>query len=145
MSEIDVSTLKVGDRLPSLTVEPISRATLALFAGASGDHNPIHIDSDFAKASGMGDVFAHGMLSMGYLSRVLVAFLPQACLRDFRVRFRSITPVHARPTCEGQVSSVEQSETETVITVDLDVRLADGTQTLAGTAIFAVPTQSSTG
>ncbi|MDB4032643.1 MaoC/PaaZ C-terminal domain-containing protein [Porticoccaceae bacterium] len=49
----------VGTQIPPLTLPPISRYTLALFAGASGDHNPIHIDSDFAKASGMPDVFAH--------------------------------------------------------------------------------------
>ena len=40
------------------------RATLALFAGASGDHNPIHIDLDVARSAGLDDVFAHGMLSM---------------------------------------------------------------------------------
>ena len=43
----------VGTEIPSLELPPISRYTLALFAGASGDHNPIHIDSDFAKQAGM--------------------------------------------------------------------------------------------
>ncbi len=33
-------TLQVGTELPALTIDPISRTTLALFAGASGDHNP---------------------------------------------------------------------------------------------------------
>ncbi len=42
---------------------PVDRTTLALFAGASGDHNPIHIDIDFARRAGMPDVFAHGMLA----------------------------------------------------------------------------------
>ena len=46
---------------------------LALFAGASGDHNPIHIDIDFARKAGMPDVFAHGMLSMAWLGRLLTA------------------------------------------------------------------------
>ena len=59
-----------SDRIPFET-EPISRLTLALFAGASGDHNPIHVDLDFARAAGMDDVFAHGMLSMAYLGRML--------------------------------------------------------------------------
>ena len=56
-------TVQVGDALPPLQLPPVDRTTLALFAGASGDHNPIHIDIDFARRAGMPDVFAHGMLS----------------------------------------------------------------------------------
>ena len=48
----------------------------ALFAGASWDHNPIHIDTDFARASGHPDVFAHGMLVMGYLGQALSDVVP---------------------------------------------------------------------
>ena len=50
-----------------LAIEPISRTTLALFAGASGDHHPVHIDLDHARSTGNQDVFAHGMLTMAYL------------------------------------------------------------------------------
>ena len=62
--------LQQGDSLPPLVTEPISRQTLALYAGASGDHNPMHIDSDFAKQSGMDDVFCardaeHGVFGEG--------------------------------------------------------------------------------
>ena len=60
-----------GTELPPLVVDPISRTTLALFAGASGDHNPIHIDLDVARSAGLDDVFAQGMLSMAYLGRLL--------------------------------------------------------------------------
>ena len=63
--------VQVGDALPALELSPISRTTLALFAGASGDHNPIHIDTDFARKAGMPDVFAHGMLGMAWLGRLL--------------------------------------------------------------------------
>jgi acyl dehydratase len=44
------------------------RETLALYAGASRDHKPIHVDVDFARAAGMPDVVAHGMLSMAWLA-----------------------------------------------------------------------------
>ena len=66
-----MSDIQVGSEIPALELAPITRFTLALYAGASGDHNPIHIDSDFAKKAGMPDVFAHGMLSMAYLGRML--------------------------------------------------------------------------
>ena len=69
--------IHVGMDLPSLRVEPISRKTLALFAGASGDHQPTHIDIDAAKAKGRDDVIAHGMLMMAYLGRVVTDLVPQ--------------------------------------------------------------------
>ena len=61
--------INVGDEVIHLEVPPISRTTLALYGGASGDHNPMHIDIDYAKAAGESDVFAHGMLVMAYLGR----------------------------------------------------------------------------
>ena len=57
--------VKVGDELPPLVKGPIEQIQLTRYAGASGDFNPIHQDDEFARAAGMGGVFAHGMLSMG--------------------------------------------------------------------------------
>ena len=68
--------LQVGDAIPVLELPPVSRLTLALYCGASGDHNPIHVDSDFARSAGMPDVFAHGMLSMAWLGRLLTDWVP---------------------------------------------------------------------
>ena len=124
--------------LPELTVEPISRTTLALFAGASGDRNPIHIDLDVARSAGLDDVFAHGMLSMAYLGRLLTDAFPQQQLRSWKVRFAAITPVHARPVCTGRIISIDESAGERLATIDLRVTLADGTQTLAGQAVVAL-------
>lgn len=123
----------VGDTLPPLTVDPISRTTLALFAGASGDHNPIHVDIDNARSAGLDDVFAHGMLSTAYLARLLTDWIPQERLRSLRVRFVAVTPVHGSPTCTGRVTAVDDH----TATVDLTVTLADGTVTLTGRATIA--------
>lgn len=124
----------VGDALPPLTLPPISRTTLALFAGASGDHNPIHIDLDVARSAGLDDVFSHGMLSMAYLGRLLTNWQPLSHLHSWSVRFVSITPIHGEPTCTGRVSAIEEVDGKPVATVDLEVTLADGTRTLAGVA-----------
>lgn len=125
--------LSTETALPALQIEPISRTTLALFAGASNDHNPIHIDLDNARSAGLDDVFAHGMLSMAYLSRYVVQLAPQDKLRHFSTRFTSITPVHGAPKCTGTVTSVGDDE----VTVDLTVALEDGTTTLQATARYA--------
>lgn len=93
----------VGDAMPVLQLAPISRTTLALFAGASGDHNPIHIDIDFAQKAGMKDVFAHGMLSMAYLARALAEWVPQRRILTYGVRFAAITQLGDRVQCSGKV------------------------------------------
>jgi acyl dehydratase len=125
---------RVGDTLPPLALPPISRTTLALFAGASGDHNPIHIDIDNARSAGFDDVFAHGMLSMAWLGRLLTGWVSQDRIRSLSVRFAAITPVHASPTCTGTVVAVDGDSA----TVDLAVTLADGTTTLTGRAVIAL-------
>ncbi|WP_092803645.1 MaoC/PaaZ C-terminal domain-containing protein [Rhodococcus globerulus] len=125
--------MKTGDVLPSLELPEISRTTLALYAGASGDHNPMHIDLDVARSGGMDDVFAHGMLSMAYLGRLLTNYVPQERIRTYSVRFASITPLHATPTCTGTVTKVEDG----LAHLDIAVTLSDGTVTLRGDAVVA--------
>ena len=133
-----MSEIEAGTRIPSLELAPISRHTLALYAGASGDHNPIHIDSDFARAAGMPDVFAHGMLSMAYLGRMLTRWQPQARLRKFGTRFTAITQVHDVVTCSGQVVEIFEEGGETLARCAIQAATSDGTQTLVGEALVAL-------
>ena len=128
----------VGTEIPSLELPPISRYTLALFAGASGDHNPIHIDSDFAKQAGMPDVFAHGMLSMAYLGRLLTDWKPQSSLRKFSTRFAAITQLHDVVTCSGTVVEIIQAEGETLARCEININNHDGAATLVGEALVAL-------
>jgi len=131
---IATSEWEVGTVLPALELDPITRTDLALFAGGSGDHNTIHLDIDVARAAGMDDVFAQGMLSMAYLARLVTDHVPAPALRELTVRFTAITPVGARPTCTAEVVTVEDG----LATLDLRVALQDGTVTLAGSAVVSV-------
>ena len=114
-----------------LELPPVSRTTLALYAGASGDHNPLHIDIDAARSAGFDDVFTHGMLSMAFLGRLLTDLVPQERIRSYQVRFTSITPVLAEPVCEARIAKAEDGLTH----LDLTVSLPDGAVTLRGSAI----------
>lgn len=129
--------LKVGDVLPELRPGPVSRTTLALFAGGSGDHNPIHVDIDAARAAGADDVFVHGMLTMAHVGRLLTDRFPQDRLRALRARFTAITPVNAEPVCTGEVTAVEDAGGERLATIEITVALGDGTKTLLGEAVVA--------
>jgi len=133
---VTFDAVQVGDELPAVSLRAISRTTLALFAGASGDHNPIHIDIDFAKAAGMPDVFAHGMLNMAYLGHLLTAWVPQTAVREFSTRFVSITQIHAVVTCTGRV--VEKRESN-LVALEIEAADQNGDVKLAGKAVVELP------
>lgn len=130
--------VKAGDELPALEFGPISRSTLALYAGASGDHNPVHIDIDFAKKAGLPDVFAHGMLSFGVLSRVVTQWSGGARLRSFGARFVSITHVHDVVSCRGTVTECFEEGGERRARIEVVAAAQDGRETLRGEAVVAL-------
>lgn len=138
MSEVTYDSLAVGDTVPAMTSAPVSRTTLALFAGASGDHNPIHIDIDVAKTAGMQDVFAQGMLSMAYLGRMLTDWVPQASLREFSNRFTAITWLADEITCTGTVTEKIEVGGEKLVRLDLVAANQRGEVKLAGQALVAL-------
>ena len=131
MKRLDLS---IGDEIAPLELPAISRTQLALFAGASGDHNPIHVDIDFARAAGHPDVFAHGMLVMADLGRLLTDAFPIGALRRFSTRFTAITRVHDRLTCRGRVAEIVEAEGERLARLDLSVTDQSGELKLAGSA-----------
>jgi acyl dehydratase len=111
--------VQVGDELPAAATAAGDRTTLALFAGASGDHNPIHIDTDFARKSGMPDVFAQGMLGMAWLGRLLTQWAPQSQLRRFDVRFQGITHLGHAVRCSGRVVEKLEHNGERCVRVEM--------------------------
>lgn len=130
--------IAVGDAMPVLQLPPISRTTLALFAGASGDHNPIHIDIDFARKAGMKDVFAHGMLSMAYLARALTEWVPQRRILSYGVRFAAITHLGDRVQCSGKVVEKLTHAGRPCARIELTAAKATGEVSLAGEALVAL-------
>jgi len=135
---LSFDTVKVGDALPPLTLPPLSRATLALYAGASGDHNPIHIDIDFARAAGMPDVVAHGMLSMAWLGRLLTLWVPQERIREFSVRFSAMTQVGERIACTGRITEKLERNGERLIRIVVATANEAGEVKLTGDALIAL-------
>ena len=128
----------VGERLVNKSFPPISRHTLALYCGASGDHNPIHVDLDFARKAGFDDVFAHGMLAMAYLGQALTDAVTPSAIRSFSTRFVAITQLGARLTCEGSVVELFEAEGEKRARLSLTAKDEKGEVKLAGEAVIAL-------
>jgi acyl dehydratase len=138
MTATHLSALCVGDELPPLVLGPVDRTTLALFAGASGDHNPIHIDVDFARKSGLPDVFAHGMLGMAWLCRLLTQWAPQRQLRKVDVRFAGITHLGNTIHCRGRVVEIAERDGERCARVEVSSTNQYGQTKIAGEAWVAL-------
>ena len=138
MSEMVIDCPAVGERIVHKTFPPITRHTLALYCGASGDHNPIHVDIDFAKAAGFPDVFSHGMLVMGYLGQALTDAVAPQRIRVFSTRFSAITQLGARLTCEGHVTELLENKGEKQARLALTTKDEKGELKLAGEAIIAL-------
>lgn len=120
----------VGETAFTRTFPPISRHTLALYCGASGDTNPMHVDSDFAKAAGFPDVFSHGMLVMAYLGVALEEAMAKGSVRAFSTRFLAITQLGAEITCEARIAAVEGD----LVQLDLEAKDQNGEVKLKGSA-----------
>jgi acyl dehydratase len=132
-------SVAIGEAVPVLMIDPISRSTLALFAGASGDHNPMHIDIDVARSAGMKDVFAHGMLGMAYVGRFLTNWVPQQSLREFSIRFSAITGVNEKIICRGTVVEKREVDGEKLVLLDIAATNEDGEMKLQGQSLIALP------
>ncbi len=134
----DPHEIRVDDEMPTLEFPPINRATLALFAGASGDHNPIHIDIDHARQAGMKDVFAHGMLSMAYLGRTLTQWVPQHRVLRYGVRFSAMTYLGDSVRCKAKVVELLVHKGRPCARVALSASRNGGEVTLTGDALVAL-------
>lgn len=132
------TSIGVGDVLPELRLPAIDRKTLAIFAGASGDLNPIHIDIDFARRAGMPDVFAHGMLGMAWLGRLITLWRVQSHLRRFDVRFMGIAHLGNQPVLTGRVIETLSQGEEQLARVQVEMRNQHGELKIQGEALVAL-------
>lgn len=129
---------QVGDKLVAKTFPPITRHTLALYCGASGDHNPMHVDIDFAKKAGFPDVFAQGMLAMAYMGQALTDVVAPGHIRNFSTRFNAITQLGATLTCEGSVAELFEDGGEKRARISLTTTDEHGEVKLTGEAVVAL-------
>ncbi len=130
-----------GDEAP-VRSRVLTRTDLVMYAGASGDYNPMHHDEVKAQQAGQPSVFGHGMFSMGFLGTAITDYVGVGNVRRYRARFAK------------QTWPDEELRTAIVVTgkrvdggdhlVDLDVRLrnAEGEEKVVGEATAVVPSRA---
>ena len=100
-----------GTEIPPLE-RTVTQGRIDAYALASGDHNPIHLDPDFAAATPFGGTIAHGMLLLAYASAALARAFGLAWLEtgSLKVRFRNPAPAGTTVTARGRVERLEPRE-----------------------------------
>ena len=87
-SYINFNQVQIGDALPTIKKEPVTKTQLVRYAGASGDFNPLHTDDAAAQKAGLKGVIAQGPLIMGFVGQAIARWVSKRCLERFQVRFK---------------------------------------------------------
>lgn len=128
-----------GDEAPPDTlVREVSRTDWVVYAGASGDHNPMHSDEVAAKAAGLPSVFGHGMFTAGVLASALHRRYGVGSLRRFKVRFaRQVWPGEAMTAMSKVIRKYEQ-DGQGLVDLECGIVNQRGEVTITGEATAAL-------
>ena len=99
----------------------ITRADLVAYAGASGDHNPIHQDESVARSVGLPGVIAHGMYTMALAARAVEAWFPGAEVVSFGCKFTNPVVVPAEGGVDVEVAGEAKEPVDGLTTIALTV------------------------
>lgn len=138
MTEVNLSklsALREGINLPEIK-KHITQEKINLYAEASQDFNPIHIDEDFARKTAAGGTIAHGMLVLSYISQMMTNAFGRSWLTGGKLDVRFKTP--ARPgdtvTVSGKIDRIYSSEGKTFINCDVLCSNQNGDTIIMGEA-----------
>ena len=132
---LSATNLKAGDTYTECLVEDLSRTQIVMYAGASGDYNPVHTDEKFTKEiAGYPSVFAHGMLTMGMTGRMLTNYVGDGRLTKYGVRFTS--QVWPGDTLNSTATVV--NVTDGIVNLNVETTNQDGAVVLSGYAAARV-------
>jgi acyl dehydratase len=139
---VDFQQLDVGDSLPPLTKEPVTKLQLVRYAGASGDFNPIHTDDEAARQAGLQGVIAQGILVMGFVGQAITTWVPLSCLRRFKARFTAMTFPGDVITVKATVAEKSISGNQLTVSCHTEARDQAGDIKVAGEFELQLPTTS---
>jgi acyl dehydratase len=134
---LSLASVKVGDEAPSVT-HKLTRTDLVMYAGASGDFNPMHTDETAAQAAGLPSVFGHGMFTMGLLGTALTDYVGVGNLKSYKVRFTKQTWPDEELTTKIVVTGTREDGGEQLVDLECSVANQAGETKVAGEAVAVV-------
>src|SRR6478736_2058002 len=127
--------VQVGDTAPAIDHE-LTRTDLVMYAGASGDFNPMHHDEVAAQAAGLPSVFGHGMFSAGLLATAVTNYVGIGNLTSYRVR---VTKQTWPGECATTTAAVTEKRPNNEIVLECAVLNENGQAQMQGEAVAVLP------
>ncbi len=131
--ELQPGNLREGMKLPELK-KSISQQNINLYAQASRDFNPIHIDESFARNTPLGGTIAHGMLILAYVSELMTAAFGRSWLASGKLNVRFRGPARPGDTIAvgGKIRRIQRAEGENLVTCDVLCQNQKGEPVITG-------------
>lgn len=132
VQDIKFADIKVGDT--ASMSKTVTEYDIYTFAGVTGDFNPVHVNTEFAKTTMFGERIAHGMLSAGFISAVIGTSLPgaNAIYMNQELNFRA--PVKIGDTVTATVEVIEKIEQKFRVILKTTVTNQNGVVVIDGKA-----------
>lgn len=132
---LSYEALKEGDAL-SPVIKNVTQEKVNQYAEASGDFNPLHIDTEFAKTTFYGGTIAHGLLSLAYISEMMTKAFAKGWLAGGKMTVSFLAPV--RPgdtiTARGVVKKKREDEGQRVVVCEVYCENQKGEKVISGEA-----------
>lgn len=136
-----IGQIEVGETLPVIGLEPVSRLDLIKYAGASGDFNPIHTIDEEAERAGLPGIIAHGMWTMGNLAKLFTPYLDEGFIETYSIRFKGMVFLGDVVSLQAELKEKESGR----LIFEVAAVNQDGKRVLSGQAVFSLAIQSFTG
>ena len=130
-------TLKVGDSAE--VSKTIADEDVRAFAELTGDHNPVHLDEEYAASTRFGRRIAHGMLGASLISAVLANELPGRGTVYLSQTLRFTAPVFLGDTVTARVVVKNVREDKPVVTLETVCTNQRGERVVEGEAVVLAP------
>ena len=140
--EVFFEDINEGDNIPEFVTDPLTELQFVIYAGASGDFNPLHTVHSYGEKAGFGGVIGHGMLSMALTGRAVTDWVGPKAVKKFGVDFRAVTLPKDVITVKGTVSKKYTQEGDNCVDVDLVAENQRGEKVIVGNATAALPSKS---
>ncbi|MBM3524693.1 MAG: MaoC family dehydratase [Alphaproteobacteria bacterium] len=139
MSGLFFEDLSIGQS--ASFAKTVTEADIVLFAGVSGDTNPVHLDADYAAGTLFKGRIAHGMLSAGFISTVLGTRLPGpgTIYLGQTLRFKAPVRIGDTVTATVEVATLDAEKKRAVLKTTCTVA---GKPVIEGEATVMVPARA---
>lgn len=137
ISDRSYAEIQIGEK--ATFSKTITEADISLFAGITGDFNPIHVNQEAAEKTIFKKRIAHGMLTGALVSTVLGTTLPGMNTIYISQEFKFVAPAFIGDTLTATVEVIDKRDDKNMLTMKTIVSNQDGKEVVTGEARVMKP------